>query len=1500
MKKILAVFLAAILMLSMLPTLVLAVTTPSIEIDSAYGKPGEYVDVNVKIKNNPGIIAATLTFSFDSNLTLVKAENGDAFSALSYTAPNQLVNGGQITSSCRFFWQADDIADENIRDGIILTLTFEISKDAKVGEAYNISVSTKSGDVIDKNINEYNLSATTSVAMLDYTPGDVNDDGRINSIDVVMLSRYIVDDCKFDADGYAVSINENAGNVNDDGRINSIDVVMLSRFIVDGCKYDPNGYGVTIKPVSKKCNHSMTATELQNATCEKDGNIAYWYCSECGKYFRDADGRNEILYEDTIIKSFGHTVVVDPAVAPTYDTWGKTEGSHCSVCNKTIVKQNDIEPLKKTEYTITYEAQTDDYLKTVDFSSQISDDNRRYTSEDGIYELPYLTTDGYDFIGWFDGTSSFATQITEIPVGSKGNKTLYAKWEEKEYRITFAIETEIGESEAPRIHTISKDTELPTAADMAYSGYRWLGWSDENGNLYNGVYPKGKAGDITLHANWQSERNQAIANTNTSEFKVFVDEDAKTYNFTFDLGQIKNVPLHVVTDYGYLVAGSPSTEKETHKADTIKNETAQTIGNTVSSATTTSTSWVLSNEWNKGSSISESHAEDESIDISVVDYNFDSNSSNISISSNRGASTNETVNWGLNAKVYGKNTTTTGAELSAEFPVKVVDVGVKVSAENKTEIGGELGGYYDKTTVNDSYWNTAGSYNNSRTHVQSKTTSQSMSSHVYDSYGYTSHSNYGGSQTEGETYEQSAAEEKEYSSAVAYKTEKLDSVTEKTTYTADTTGYWRQLIVGTVRVIGVVTYDIATCTYSVSTYSIVEDETYEYMDYSITADRDKYVNGVLPLTVPIEIREYINNALGYSNGIYVDVETGEVTGYNGEDKHFHIPDFFNISNGTGDNVSYTPVKVTGIAQIPERDDNGSVIGYKSPFEDNTNIASIRFGNYISKVPADTFKGCSSLAYFESNDLTSIGDNAFAGCSSLEKLKVDTTVTELGTNAFAKVQNVEVYAYDSDVVKNAVISGAKSVSIYLRYMIDELKDAVLIVPHATEEFLINGRNKDEVPVEYSNVRIVSNSNSTEVNGMEFVNNSGIPLKFASENVTLSRVKVTSSPGLAVFLTADTTNLYLDGRSTLSTDGEISVLCHDIVIDRAPYSNSATSLTAESGKLRYVQSFTDENNLYIGSKEQIAEEEFQKYLAGVFTVSFDANGGTVGMPTKEAYYDTAIGDLPVPKRDYYTFDGWYTSPTDGTKVIETTKMTADSNLTLYAHWTKNATSGWVLESDVPAGAEVVNTKWTYTNTETTTSTASSLDGWTQISNEWKKTGSGHFEYAYFPSGYDTGNWIYTSMQKGPASAYDNGSTKREVSNSWTGYVYWHWMYNVGYANVTNRSISSKYGSYFNGTATYSYQYFSAFKSSVNCPYLDNLYCCSQNVASYNCANVIPNDVKNALGSGTPRYFRFDYWTSYYTDYQKYYNYQKITNGESSTEVVNGGQISNAQKWVQYIVK
>jgi len=80
--------------------------------------------------------------------------------------------------------------------------------------------------------------------------------------------------------------------------------------------FDENGNQVTGDMVytrtenmtltAKWTGHVMTKVEAVAPTCTEDGNIAYWYCPDCGKYFADEACTQEITLESTEIKALGH------------------------------------------------------------------------------------------------------------------------------------------------------------------------------------------------------------------------------------------------------------------------------------------------------------------------------------------------------------------------------------------------------------------------------------------------------------------------------------------------------------------------------------------------------------------------------------------------------------------------------------------------------------------------------------------------------------------------------------------------------------------------------------------------------------------------------------------------------------------------------------------------------------------------------------------------------------------------------------------------------------------------------------------------------------------------------------------------------------------------------------------------------------------------------------------------------------------------------------------
>lgn len=112
-------------------------------------------------------------------------------------------------------------------------------------------------------------------------------------------------------------------------------------------------------------------------TCTDEGVMTYT-CEGCEETKTEA------------IPAMGHTIVVDLAVAATEATDGLTEGSHCSVCGKVIVKQQVVPMLTSKDGWILFEGKWYLYRNGRILTGWQNDDGKWY----------YLNKEGVMHIGW--------------------------------------------------------------------------------------------------------------------------------------------------------------------------------------------------------------------------------------------------------------------------------------------------------------------------------------------------------------------------------------------------------------------------------------------------------------------------------------------------------------------------------------------------------------------------------------------------------------------------------------------------------------------------------------------------------------------------------------------------------------------------------------------------------------------------------------------------------------------------------------------------------------------------------------------------------------------------------------------------------------------------------------------------------------------------------------------------------------------------------------------
>lgn len=92
--------------------------------------------------------------------------------------------------------------------------------------------------------------------------------------------------------------------------------------------------------------------------------------------------------------------------------------------------------------------------------------------------------------------------------------------------------------------------------------------------------------------------------------------------------------------------------------------------------------------------------------------------------------------------------------------------------------------------------------------------------------------------------------------------------------------------------------------------------------------------------------------------------------------------------------------------------------------------------------------------------------------------------------------------------------------------------------------------------------------------------------------------------------------------------------------------------------------DTKTLYKGSELTLATEAYVQ--PQVYNVLFDAVGGQISYTTKNVKNRGPYGELPVPTKLGYVFQGWYTQVDGGTVIQADSIVSLTDDQVLYAHW------------------------------------------------------------------------------------------------------------------------------------------------------------------------------------------------------------------------------------------
>ncbi len=345
-------------------------------------------------------------------------------------------------------------------------------------------------------------------------------------------------------------------------------------------------------------------------------------------------------------------------------------------------------------------------------------------------------------------------------------------------------------------------------------------------------------------------------------------------------------------------------------------------------------------------------------------------------------------------------------------------------------------------------------------------------------------------------------------------------------------------------------------------------------------------------------------------------------------------------------------------------ENIQVPGYRVAFNNNHN--SINTNLFA---PATTSKSLNGIAY--SVD-TSTGIITLNGKASAN--------TCFSTQPFV-VSNGDVYKITADYISGSVSNGT------------------LVLEAKPNDG--NRVNFDMQAFDKSGTWTISSAQASKITKLELWcwNNGGIT--FSNYKIKIKLEKVSSSSSSA---TAYSPNAKYVGKGL--TYGTLPT------VTRTGYT-LAGWYTAASGGTKITSSTT----MSTGSNHTL----YAHWTANTYTVTFNANGGSCSTANKNVTYNSTYGTLPTPTRTGYTFAGWYTAASGGTKITADTKVTITANQTLYAHWTANTYTIAFNKNGATSGS-MSNLSMSYGTSKNLTANAYARTGYTFNGWNTKADGTG----------------------------------------------------------------------------------------------------------------------------------------------------------------------------------
>ena len=324
------------------------------------------------------------------------------------------------------------------------------------------------------------------------------------------------------------------------------------------------------------------------------------------------------------------------------------------------------------------------------------------------------------------------------------------------------------------------------------------------------------------------------------------------------------------------------------------------------------------------------------------------------------------------------------------------------------------------------------------------------------------------------------------------------------------------------------------------------------------------------------------------------------------------------------------------------------------------IPSIIDGYTVTSIGYNAFHNCTAMTSVTIPfGVTTISGSAFYGCNGLAEIHLPRTVSSIRAESFCFAKNIASITVDPANVTYKSIDGV----VYT-------KDGKILVtvPPAKTEITIPD-TVEEIGYEafrFSTCNFVAIPQSVRsISSLAFYSSaiSSVAIPGSVTNIassafySCSLVSATIQPGEEPVTIGERAFRYDSTLESVSIPTNVVSIGVDAFADTA----LATVYYSTNDTEERVRALVEGSGYGAVTYVQNDNPPVPKR-----TVTFNANGGTCSEASRDVEVGAAVGELPVPELEGWTFNGWWTQASGGKPLSAETIVTAKA--TWYAHWSQ----------------------------------------------------------------------------------------------------------------------------------------------------------------------------------------------------------------------------------------